>query len=358
MIHFHPLVIKDVRQETEECVSLAFEIPENLKDIFRFNPGQSLTMRTSLNGNEVRRTYSLCSSPLDNEWRVAIKKVNGGLFSSYANSSLKPGDVLEVMPPVGNFFTPLDPVQQKNYVAIAAGSGITPVLSIISTTLRIEPLSTFTLFYGNRTRSSIIFKEEIEALKNKFMDRFTVHHILSREQPDAPVYHGRIDSSKCEVLFGKLADLSAFDEFFLCGPEEMIFSVRDFLEKRGIEKRQIHFELFTIPGERSSVAAPKPVKIDAGPKSAISVKLDGILFNFELGAQGQSILDAALAQGADLPYACKGGVCCTCKAKLLEGKVEMEVNYGLEEDEMAAGFILTCQSRPVTPKVVVDFDVR
>jgi ring-1,2-phenylacetyl-CoA epoxidase subunit PaaE len=359
MIHFHPLAIKNVRQETEDCVSLAFDVPEELKDTFRFQQGQSLTMRTQLNGEEVRRTYSLCSSPLDNEWRVAIKKVEGGLFSSFANDKLKKGDVLEVMPPVGNFFTALNPQQQKNYVAIAAGSGITPVLSIISTTLRTEPNSTFTLVYGNRTRSSIIFKEELEALKNKFMDRFTLHHILSREQPDAPIYYGRIDKEKCELLFTRLINLRNVHEYFICGPEAMIFCVRDFLEQKGVDKSHIHFELFTIPGEKSSVAKPLQAnKNDEGPRSSISVKLDGLLFDFELGMNSQSILDAALAQGADLPYACKGGVCCTCRAKLVEGQVEMEVNYGLEEDEIAQGFILTCQSRPKTPRVVVDFDVR
>lgn len=361
MIHFHPLTIKEVRPETDDCVSLSFDVPEELKHTFRFSQGQSLTMRAKLNGEEVRRTYSLCSSPLDNEWRVAIKKVDGGLFSSYANTKLKKGDVLEVMPPVGKFNTPLNPAQQKHYVAIAAGSGITPILSIINTTLRTEPRSQFTLIYGNRTRASIIFKEELEALKNKFIDRFTIHHVLSREQPDAPVYYGRIDEPKCELLFTRLVDIGKADEFFLCGPEEMIFCVKKFLESKGIGKHHIHFELFTIPGENSSVSRqPSRGRQPAseGPSSSITVKLDGVMFDFQLPAQGQSILDAALAQGADLPYACKGGVCCTCRAKLVEGQVNMEVNYGLEQDEIDQGFILTCQAHPITPKVVVDFDAR
>ncbi len=359
MIHFHPLAIKEVRQETEDCVSLAFDVPDELKNTFSYQQGQSLTFRIRLNGEEVRRTYSLCSSPLDNEWRVAIKKVEGGVFSSFANTILKRGDVLEVLPPVGKFFTELDPQQKKHYLAIAAGSGITPILSIINTTLRTEPASSFTLIYGNRTRASIIFKEELEALKNKFMDRFTLHHILSRDQPDAPIYYGRIDKPKCELLFTKLINMSKVNEYFLCGPEEMIFCVKDFLEQKGIHKQHIHFELFTIPGEKSSVAKPLSAnKKDEGPKSSISVKLDGVLFDFELGMNDQSILDAALAQGADLPYACKGGVCCTCRAKLVEGQVEMEVNYGLEQDEIERGFILTCQSRPQTQRVIVDFDVR
>lgn len=359
MIHFHPLAIKEVRQETEDCVSLAFDVPEELKDTFKFQQGQSLTIRTHLNGQEVRRTYSLCSSPLDKEWRVAVKKVEGGVFSTFANTKLKKGDVLEVLPPVGKFFSPLDPAHQKHYVAFAAGSGITPILSIINTTLRTEPNSSFTLIYGNRTRASIIFKEELEALKNKFMHRFTLHHILSREQPDAPIYYGRIDQPKCEQLFSRLIDIKRIDEYFICGPEELIFCVRDFLLQQGIDKNHIHFELFTIPGEKSSVAKPLAAdRKDEGPRSNISVKLDGLLFDFELGMKGQSILDAALAQGADLPYACKGGVCCTCRAKLVEGQVEMEVNYGLEQDEIEQGFVLTCQSRPLTTRVVVDFDVR
>jgi len=360
MIHFHPLFIKEIRRETEDCVSIAFDVPDIVKDKYQYQPGQSLTIRTMLNGEEVRRTYSLCSSPLDNEWRIAVKKVDGGVFSTFANSELEEGDMLEVMPPVGKFNTPLDPKQQKHYVAIAAGSGITPVLSIISTTLRTEPNSSFTLIYGNRNRASIIFKEELDALKNKFMNRFTLHHILSREQADAPVYFGRIDEPKCELLFSRLIDLESIDEFFLCGPEQMIFCVRDFLQSKGIDKNKIHFELFTIPGEKSSVVKKDSSinKADSGPVSKISVKLDGVLFDFDLGMQGQSILDAALVQGADLPYACKGGVCCTCKARLTEGAVQMEVNYGLEADEIEQGFILTCQSHPLTSKVSVDFDVR
>ena len=248
-IHFHKLVVKEVRRETPECVSVLFDVPEEIKKDFAFKQGQSLTMRTFLNDEEVRRTYSICASPLDNEWRVAIKKQESGLFSGFANEQLKKGDVLEVMPPVGKFYTHLDPQQKKNYVAFAAGSGITPVISIIKTTLRTEPKSQFTLVYGNRNKNSIIFKEELEGLKDKFIDRFRIIHILSRERTDAPINSGRIDTNKLSEL-NKLIDYKNTDEFFICGPEEMIFCARDFLEV-AIERSRIHFELFTTPGEES-----------------------------------------------------------------------------------------------------------
>ena len=243
-------------------------------------------------------------------------------------------------------------------MAFAAGSGITPVLSIIKTTLLTEPKSNFTLVYGNRTKASIIFKEELEALKDKFIERFRVYHILSREKMDTPINEGRIDEAKCELLFTKLINIKTVDEFFLCGPGEMIFNVKEFLESIGIEKKKIHFELFTTPvKQRTALYRPAEVK-QVDDSSDITVKLDGRTFDFKLEFNSNNILDAALAQGADLPFACKGGVCCTCKAKLIEGKIDMEVNYGLEPEEVEAGYILTCQSHPRSNKVVVDFDVK
>ena len=357
-IHFHKLVIKEVRKETQECVSVLFDIPEEIREAFEFKQGQSLTIRIFLNGEEVRRTYSICASPLDKEWRVAIKQQEGGLFSSFANKQLKKGDVLEVMPPVGNFYTRLNPQQKKKYVAFAAGSGITPVISIIKTTLRTEPASQFTLVYGNRNKNSIIFKEELEALKDKFIDRFRIIHILSRERTDASINSGRIDTKKLSEL-SKLVDYKNTDEFFICGPEEMIFCVRDFLGV-SIERSRVHFELFTTPGEnqKSKVQIAKSKTREEGPVSKISVKLDGITFDFDLGFNAEPILDAALKQGADLPFSCKGGVCCTCKAKLIEGEVDMEVHWGLEHEEIEQGYILTCQSHPKTERVVVDFDIK
>lgn len=356
-LHFHPLKVKDIKRETQDCVSISFDIPKELSNEFQFKQGQSLTLRKILQGEEIRRSYSICTSPLDNEVRVAVKKVQGGLFSTFANTELKPGDVIEVMPPSGNFYTELEASNKKNYVAFAAGSGITPVISIIKTTLLTEPGSTFTLIFGNKNHTSIIFKEELEALKDKYMERFRLYHILSRERMEAEINYGRINADKCDQLT-KLIELHTADEFFICGPEEMIFCIRDFLEHKGIDKRKIHFELFTTPKRKASNYKPQAAGEVNKETSNITVKLDGRSFDFNLDYDSNNILDAALAQGADLPYACKGGVCTTCKAKLVEGKVEMEVNYGLEADEVAAGFILTCQSHPRSEKVMVDFDVK
>lgn len=357
-IHFHPLKIKEIRRETPDCVSVLFDIPDELRSQFRFTQGQSLTMRTFFNNEEVRRTYSICSSPLDNEWRVAIKRVEGGVFSSHANELLKPGDILEVMPPIGRFYTPLDASQQKNYLAVAAGSGITPVLSLIKTTLATEPRSSVTLVYGNRSRSSIIFFEELEALKNRYINRFNLVHVLSRERMETSVNAGRIDTNKLNEL-SKLIDYTSMDEIFVCGPEEMIFTVKNYLEASGIDKKRIHFELFTTPGQNKKGPAEKKQSAGTGPKSDISIKLDGRIVDFTIPLNEQkTILDAALEQGADLPYACKGGVCCTCKARLLEGEVIMDVHWGLEDEEVEQGYILTCQSHPATSRVVVDFDIK
>ena len=358
-IHFHPLRIKKIIKETDQCVSVEFEVPEKLADIFQFKQGQSLTMRTMLNGEEARRTYSLCSSPLDNKWKVAIKKVEGGAFSAFANERLKPGDVLEVMEPVGKFYTELNSANKKNYLAFAAGSGITPVISIITTTLRTEPNSSFTLVYGNRSRSSIIFFEELEGLKNKFIDRFNLINILSRERTDSALNFGRIDIGKLTEL-EKLIDYRNMDEIFICGPEEMIFCVKNFLEQKDISEKKIHFELFTTSGEKKkSGVRSRESGVSEGPSSKITVKLDGRSFDFDLSLDSDTtILDAALKQGADLPFACKGGMCCTCKARLQEGEVEMDVHWGLEHEEVEQGYILTCQSHPKTEKVVIDFDIK
>ena len=357
-VHFHKLKVKEVKTETPDCVSIAFAVPENLKNEFVFEQGQNITIKKEIDGEEIRRSYSICSAPYENELRVAVKKVAGGKFSSYANQFLKPGDELDVLPPTGKFNCKLQNTNHKQYLAFVAGSGITPVISIIKTTLKTEPASQFTLVFGNRGRSSIIFFEELEGLKNKYLSRFNFINILSREKTDAPVNFGRINADKLIVL-DKLIDYKNTDEFFICGPEEMIFCVKDFLEQSGIDKKKIHFELFTTPGQKQLSIVSRQLSVkDTGPKSKITVKLDGRSFDFYLGFNSENILDAALKQGADLPFACKGGVCCTCKAKLLEGEVEMDVNWGLEQEEVEQGFILTCQSHPVTEKVVVDFDIK
>jgi ring-1,2-phenylacetyl-CoA epoxidase subunit PaaE len=355
VLHFHTVTVKDIRRETEDCVSVSFNIPEDLRSQFQYKAGQYLTLRKYLNGEEIRRSYSLCSSPLDNEWRVAVKNVTNGKFSAYALNEMKVGDEIELMPPMGAFHTEINSANKKKYVGIAAGSGITPVLSIIKTVLKTEQQSSFTLVYGNKNRNSIIFREEVEALKNKYIDRFRVMHVLSREVTDAAINSGRIDATKCEELFTKFIDVKA-DEFFICGPEDMIFCVKDFLMNKGIPKKHVHFELFTAPNQKAAVQEVKTE--DAGPKSKVTVILDGRSFDFDLTHEGENILDAAIRLGADLPYSCKSGVCSTCRAKLVEGEVDMEVNYALEDDEVKQGFILTCQSHPKTPKVVIDYDAK
>jgi ring-1,2-phenylacetyl-CoA epoxidase subunit PaaE len=356
-VHFHTLKVKAIKKETEDCVSIAFSIPDALQKEFSFEQGQNITLKKNIEGEEVRRSYSICTAPFENELKVAVKKVEGGKFSCYANDVLKIGDELEVLPPTGKFNSTLQAGNQKKYVAFAAGSGITPILSIIKTTLKTEPNSSFTLVLGNRSRSSIIFFEELEGLKNQYLQRFNFINILSREKTDAPINFGRINEEKLMAL-SKLIDYKNTGEFFICGPEAMIFCVKDFLEQAGIDKKKIHFELFTTPGMKKAESKMQIAEGNSVPKSKITVKLDGRSFDFDLAFDNDSILDAALKQGADLPFACKGGVCCTCKAKLITGEVEMDVNWGLEQEEIEQGFILTCQSHPVTEKVVVDFDIK
>jgi ring-1,2-phenylacetyl-CoA epoxidase subunit PaaE len=357
-IHFHTLKVKDVKRETPVCVSVAFEIPDALKNEFAFIQGQNITLKKIINGEELRRSYSVCTTPSENELRVAIKQVEGGLFSTYANQELKQGDELEVMTPSGNFYTPLNPTQKKNYMAFAAGSGITPVISIIKTTLQTEPQSRFTLVYGNRNRGSIIFFEELEELKNRYMERFNLVQVLSRERTDIPLHFGRIDEKKLEEL-ARTTNFNGTDEFFLCGPEEMIFCVKDYLTARGVPTGKIHFELFTSSGIKKKKALRADEQLETGPQSHVTIRLDGREFSFNLPMNSElTVLEAALQQGSDLPYACKGGMCCTCKARLLEGEVVMDVNYALDHEEVERGFILTCQSHPRTERLVVDFDVK
>ncbi|MEO6833501.1 MAG: 1,2-phenylacetyl-CoA epoxidase subunit PaaE [Chitinophagaceae bacterium] len=356
-LRFYELKVADVRPETIDCVSVALELPEELKSNFNFTPGQYLTFRVQLAGAEVRRSYSICAAPHEGELRVAIKAVKGGKFSGLANTILKKGDTLEVMPPMGNF----SPKKTgRNYLAFAAGSGITPIMSIMKDALEQDQDSNFTLVYGNKNRNSIIFREEIEGLKNVYMERLTVYHVLSRELMDVPLFNGRIDAEKCEKLCASLINLKDINEAFLCGPEEMILSLREKLMALGMPQGQVHLELFSSPDEpKAKHEQWKEIHAtESGPVSKVSVNVDGTTFELDLPYNGDSILDAALAQGADLPYACKGGVCSTCRAKLIEGAVDMEVNYALEPDEVAKGFILTCQSHPKTERVMVDFDAR
>jgi len=359
-IHFHPLKITEVKRETPDSVSVVFDIPNELADAFRFTQGQNITVRATLDGEEVRRNYSICSSPYDNELRIAVKLVPAGRFSSFANQTLKKGDVLEVLPPTGKFYTVLDPGNTKNYVAFAAGSGITPILSIIKTTLKTEAGSTFLLVYGNKQRKSILFREELEALKNIYLDRFQIIHILSRERTESVLHAGRIDTEKCVLISDKIVNLSTIDEFFICGPAAMIDTVKEFLSDKGIDRKKIHVELFNAPKQIVANDNKKhaETKQYENARAKVSIQIDGIVSQFELDFNGETILNAAMKQGIDLPFACKGGMCCTCRAKLESGEVDMDHNYALEQEEVEAGFILTCQSHPRGETLFVNFDVR
>ncbi len=352
---FHKIKVADIQKTTDDCSIVTFDIPESLKGDFEFKHGQYLTLRTEIDGENVQRSYSLCSCPNDGKWQVGIKKISGGLFSSFANDELKTGDEIEAMAPNGNFYVDVDSSVARNYIAIAAGSGITPIYSIIKTHLECEPDSTFKLLYTNQTAASVILKEEIEGLKNRFMDRFEVFHFLTKQSRGVDLFNGRLSEEKLDTLCKAVINIDEIDHIFSCGPEEMVFMARDYFTAKGVDEKKIHFELFT------SSSAKK------GPKREVSEELKGLVsdvtildggksFNFKIHQGSNNILDAALAANADLPFACKGGVCSTCKAKVLEGKVDMEVNYALEKEEVEAGYILTCQAVPCSEKVIIDFD--
>jgi len=349
---FHTLSIADIRKETADTVSIAFTIPEELKNDYKYFAGQYLTLRTTINGEDTRRSYSLCSSPNEGEWRVAIKQIEEGKFSTFANETLKAGDTLDVMTPTGNFHLESNPTHKKSYVLIAAGSGITPIISIAKTILDNEPNSDVTLFYGNKGFASIIFREEVEALKNKHMNNLRVVHILSRESLGNKIQKGRIDTDKIEELYQAFLKNTEIDEVFVCGPEQMIHSVRDKFKDYVKDPKNIHFELFTT----SETAVQKKESNEPKIASNVTVIMDGDSLELAMDSDGETILDAAYKAGGDLPFACKGGVCCTCKAKILEGTASMDVNYALEPDEVAAGYILTCQAHPTSEKLTVSFD--
>lgn len=347
-------MIADVRRETEDTVSIAFGVPESLRSDYAYKSGQYLTLKAIINGKDTRRSYSLCSSPFENEWRVAVKRVENGVFSNFANDSMKAGDSIEVMTPTGNFALTSDQNASKNYALFAAGSGVTPILSIAKTVLKEEPNSSVTFFYGNKNFGSIIFREEIEALKNNYMDRLRVIHVLSRESLGNQIQKGRIDKAKCNELYNAFLKNEEIDAVFVCGPEDMILGVKESMSENGVNEKNIHFELFTAPGQKKTTAKLEP----SGPtiSSNVSIILDGDQLDIALESDGENLLDAAQRAGADLPFACKGGVCCTCKARILEGSARMDVNYALEKDEVEAGYILTCQAHPTSEKLIVSFD--
>lgn len=357
----HSLTIASVQPETDLAVRVGFAVPAELRDSFAYKQGQYLTLESDVDGEPVRRSYSICSGVNDDEMQIAIKRVEGGLFSNFANDSLKAGDTIKVLPPQGTFFTELDANTARNYLFISSGSGITPVVSNIKTILEDEPKSKVTLLFGNQRSNSIMFRETLSFLKNRYLQRFHWVNILSREDQGADVLNGRLNNRKGAELNQQLINLANFDEYFICGPESMISEVSRGLRGAGVSEENIHYELFAASAEDARAVVEKHharAKAYGGKVSDVTVVMDGRSIQMEVTADGENILDAGINQGMDLPYSCKGGVCSTCKAKLIEGEVDMDITHGLEDGEIEQGFILTCQAHPISDKVVVDFDQK
>lgn len=361
MARFHTLTVSSVHRETVDSIVIGFVIPPELRTDFTFIHGQYLTLKVPVSGEVLRRSYSICSSPLDpGEVKIAVKQVPGGRASTVLVETLRPGMTLEVMTPMGNFYTLLKPEHRKHYVCFAGGSGITPILSIIRTVLRSEPHSELTLFYGNNDRDRIIFRSNLEELQAKYGERLRVYHILTFGKDENMLFNGLITVQKATELTRRFVKDNADVEYFICGPEPMMVNVSEALEKLGVDKKRIHIELFTTPviSEPKKAAEPEMPSSDAPlvGKAKVKIILDGNETEIEVGAKGDSILDIAEEAGLDVPYACKGAVCCTCKARIVEGKVAMDMNYALTDEEVADGYVLTCQSHPLTARVVVDYD--
>lgn len=359
----YPLTISSIRAETETAICVTFDIPDDLKETFSFIQGQFLTLTTNIDGEEVRRSYSICSGVHDDAPQVGIKRVRNGRFSNYANDHFKVGDTIQVMPPQGSFHTKLNSKNQKNYMCIAAGSGITPILSIIKTILLEEPKSTVTLIYGNRRSNSMMFKEGLSFVKNRYMNRFQWVNIMNSEDQGADVLNGIIDNKKGAALVrARLIDIKNTDDVFICGPEAMMSEVSRGFREQGFQDSSIHYELFANSSEDSQTILEKNqqriAEYGESKLSKVTVISDARAIQFDLAAVGENILDAGMHNGVDLPYACKAGVCSTCKAKLVKGKVDMDITHGLEQHEIDAGYILTCQAHPVSDEVIVDFDQR
>ncbi len=350
---FHRLAVKDHRRETRDAVSLTFAIPDELRSDYRFSPGQYLTLRTTMDGEEVRRSYSICSGPDDGEMRIAVKKVDGGAFSTWAADELKSGDEIDVMTPTGRFGIAPSP-EARIHVGFAAGSGITPILSIVKGVLAQEPNSRFFLFYGNRSTDGMLFREALEQLKDRFIERLSVFHVISGEEQDIPILHGRLNDEKVRVLLRSLVPAASVDHVFICGPTAMSEEIEATCRDIGISPDRIHVERF-VSGLGGKPRPKAVVPASAPPKAFAALIIDGKRREVPV-ADGEAILDAALRAGVDLPFACKGGMCSTCRARLVEGDARMELNYSLEPWELEKGFILTCQARPVSGHVVVDYD--
>jgi ring-1,2-phenylacetyl-CoA epoxidase subunit PaaE len=357
MARFSSLQVTEVRRDTRDAVVVTLEPRDEDRALFAFTQGQYLTFRRSFDGEELRRSYSICAGRDDGVLRVGIKRVDGGAFSSWANEGLKTGDILETMPPMGTFHLPLNPASRRHYLGFAGGSGITPLLSIIKTTMTREPSSRITLVYANRQISSIMFREEIEDLKNVHLGRLAVLHVLESDAQDIDLFTGRVDGIKCAQLFERWIDIKTVDAAFICGPEPMMLAIAKALRDHGLRDDQIKFELFASgqPG-RAKVRTGAPAAKDSSTNTSATVVIDGATRTFLMPKQGQSLLDAALANSIDAPYACKAGVCSTCRAKVLEGETEMVTNHALEDYEVRQGYVLTCQCFPLSAKIVVSYD--
>jgi ring-1,2-phenylacetyl-CoA epoxidase subunit PaaE len=345
------LTVQAVERLTDDAVAVTFDVPEGLRREYRFDPGQHVNVAMP-DGDGVRRSYSICSSPVDGRLRIAVKRIPDGTFSAFAIEALAAGDELDVMTPAGRFTPRLDPVNAKHYVAIAAGSGITPILSIVTAVLEIEPASRVTLLYGNRTSRSAMFVEDLADLKDRFCERFHLIHVLSREAHEAELLSGRIDAARLSRFLDVLIPPETVDEWYLCGPYEMVTGARDVLVERGVDAAHVHSELFhvgALPAKKVEITPPRE-------GSEVSILLDGRRSTVTIGDADETVLEAVLRVRNDAPFACKGGVCGTCRAKVLDGSVAMERNYALEDDELGAGYVLTCQSHPTTEEVSLDYD--
>ncbi|MFH5774160.1 1,2-phenylacetyl-CoA epoxidase subunit PaaE [Paracoccus sp. NGMCC 1.201697] len=357
MARFHTLKVTDVRRETRDAVVLTLAPRDEDRAMFDFTQGQYLTFRRDFDGEELRRSYSICAGLDEGCLKVGIKRVDGGAFSTWANENLAPGDEIEAMPPMGRFFTPIEEASAKQYLGFAGGSGITPVLSIIKTVLAREPKSRFTLVYANRQINTIMFREELDDLKNQYLGRFSVIHVLEQEGQEIDLFTGRVDAEKMTALFQHWLDAESIDTAFICGPEPMMLAIAASLKEHGLTDAQIKFELFASsqPGKAKARAVSRDA-IAPGAGTEATVTLDGATRSFTMARQGETILEAAIANKMDAPYSCKAGVCSTCRCKVIEGEVEMAVNHALEDYEVRAGYVLSCQSYPLSERVVVTYD--
>jgi ring-1,2-phenylacetyl-CoA epoxidase subunit PaaE len=354
-VHFYPLKIAQIVPETADAVSIRFDVPADLEETFRFHAGQHLTLRATIDGEEVRRNYSLCTAPDERDWMVTVKRMPQGTFSVWAAEQLKPGDTIDVMPPHGSFTTNFDASNKRHLVGIAGGSGITPVMSLLRTTLREEPNSRFTLFYGNRDSSSIIFLDALADQKDKYLERLELYHFLDAEEGDVELFNGMLDRARCgDAIDHLVSDTRGIDEWFICGPGPLLDSAEGALLDRGIDKDRIHIERFTADRPPESVTREIAELQSKVAGVTVSVKLDGRTRKVPFAEA--NILDSARAAGLPAPYACKAGVCATCRAKVTSGKVEMAARFGLTDEEVVAGYVLTCQSVPVGEGVAVDYD--